>query len=367
MVHRATAGVDGVHADHQLVGAVSATSLAVAAAGLVGALVAGGPAQIILLSLAVGFPLVAVLDCTRYIAIARGLPGRAAALDSVRVFGFLLVYAAWSVAGDPTALGVVLLWLGSGVIGLIGLALALRVPPQRPAISAWWRTHGRMAMGFGAENLMLRISAYSVAYSLVWFATLPDVAGFRAGSSLTNLITIFFASVPMVLMPHYRRRLTTASGPVGRGPLLRIAGTVTTAVVVMTAAGSVILLNLPEDIGTALFGDTWTEARESLPGLLFWTAGSAATLGPLLVLRATARVKRSVTARFASSVVIMVTGMTGAALAGAPGAAYGLGIGAWMGVVGWYVVVWRDGSWSPPSADDGAAVEETPSVALNPG
>ena len=102
-------------------------------------------------------------------------------------------------------------------------------------------------------------------------------------------------------------------------------------------AGSVVLLNLPDSIGRDLFGDTWPEARVALPGLLFWTAGAGAINGPLTVLRATARVRQGLKARALNSIAVMICGFVGAALDGAPGAAWGLGVGAWLGVAAWFL------------------------------
>ncbi len=350
MVRRSTTGIDTLAADRDLIRATSWVSLLAGAIALASAMVfVSGTARTISALLAIAFPIVAVCDCMRFIAIGRHRPGLAILFDSVQTFGFIAGVAIWTVTGTPTALGVVILW---GVMSVIGLAISfvvLRLRPYRPRIRAWWSDHGTMSLAFGGENIMTRIAAYSVTYGLVWFASIPALAGFRAGSSLTNLVTLFFAAIPMVVMPHYRTQLTAATSVVQRGQLMRIAGVISFFVAAITAAGSVVLLSLPASIGHDLFGDTWPEARVSLPGLLFWTAGAGAINGPLTVLRATARIRQGLTARALNSIAVMVCGFVGAALGGAPGAAWGLGLGAWLGVAAWFRVVWVDGDWDPAS------------------
>jgi O-antigen/teichoic acid export membrane protein len=151
----------------------------------------------------------------------------------------------------------------------------------------------------------------------------------------------------MVLLPHYRTRMSSAKDVVPRRELMRVAGAVSSSVLAVTAVGSIVLLTLPDTFGRQLFGETWPLVVESLPGLLFWTAGTGVILGPLTILRATARTRQGVVARTVQSVGIVVCGFAGAALAGAPGAAWGVGTGAWIGVIAWYLVVWADGSWDP--------------------
>jgi len=350
MVHRATDGVDGLASDRDLIRSS-------AWVGLVGAAVAGaitlatlrGEPRSIALLLTAAFPVMAVVDCLRFVAIARGVPGQAVAQDSVRVVGFVLVMAGWTVVGRPTVLGAILVWIVMATLGMAMALISLRLRLYVPAIRAWWKARGRMALAYSSESLVNRAALYSVSYSLVWFASISAVAGFRAGSALTNLITICFAAVPMVVMPHYRARLTRSTGVVSRVYLLRIAAMGTGYVVLLTALGSVVLLNVPADIGRQILGDVWPLARESLPGLLFQTAGGSAVVGPTMVLRATARVRHSLVSSLVMAVCVMIGGMTGAALGGAPGAGWGLGFGGWVGVAFWFWVIWADGDWDPRS------------------
>lgn len=347
LVHRSTAGIDERASEREYLAAVTATGLAVTAIALVVTPLLPAAARDVYLVLAATFPVLALADGVRFLAIARGAPGQALVVDGARVLLFVAVVAAWTVAGDPRTLGVVVVRSVAVAVALALGYLVTRTRPVAPAIRTWWRENRRMSIAFGAEGLMNRVSSYSVTYGLVWFASLAAVAGFRSGSSLTNLVGICFASVPMVLVPHYRRRMSASDAVVPRGELMRIGLTVSAALVGITALGAVVLLNLPESVGEQLLGETWEYALDSLPGLLFWTAGDAATLGPLLVLRATARTRQSVVARTVQSIATVVLGFAGAWLGGAPGAAWGVGLGAWLGAAAWYRLVWADGGWDP--------------------
>lgn len=349
MVHRATTGIDTRSSERQFLSATAWAALGVTLAALAVTLPMGGEARSITQVLTLTFPFLALGDGLRYIAIARSQPGRAVVIDGTRVLLFVAPLGAWTVAGDPTPFGVIWLRFGAVAAAAALAVVVARAWVPRPAIVRWWRENRSMSLAFGAENVLTRVSAYSVTYGLVWFAPLAALAGFRAGSSLTNLISVMFASVPMVLLPHYRSQLTAATQVISRAELMRMASTVSGAVVGITLVGSVVLLNLPASVGEQMFGESWDVTLDSLPGLLFWTAGGGATLGPQMVLRSTARTREGVVARTVQCTAIVVLGFAGAALGGAPGAAWGLGLGSWVGVVAWFRLVWADGAWDPRS------------------
>jgi hypothetical protein len=103
------------------------------------------------------------------------------------------------------------------------------------------------------------------------------------------------------------------------------------------AFGAVLTL-LPDEIGEALLGATWTEARPTLPGQTLIVAASGAALGALVGLRALAAASRSMRARIVASAFGLVGAIAGAATGDAAACALLIGAGVAAGALVW----WRE-------------------------
>jgi hypothetical protein len=104
----------------------------------------------------------------------------------------------------------------------------------------------------------------------------------------------------------------------------------------MLAWGLALLL-VPPHWGAWLLGRTWEPVHEVLIPVTLAYAESAAIMGASTGLRALAAAGRSLRSRLVASILQVSAGLAGAALAGGPGAAWGLAAAGGVSVA----VFWR--------------------------
>jgi hypothetical protein len=98
-------------------------------------------------------------------------------------------------------------------------------------------------------------------------------------------------------------------------------------VVVWSAAVS----QLPDRVGEALLGSTWTLAQEIIFPLGLAVSGTAASAGLAAGLRSLAAARQSLRATIPAVVLLLMGGIAGAVWEGGVGAAWGMILPAWVG------------------------------------
>jgi hypothetical protein len=84
-----------------------------------------------------------------------------------------------------------------------------------------------------------------------------------------------------------------------------------------------VLLLLPDAVGEALLGATWSSARDALPAMITFTCLTGASVGATAVMRALNRISYSVWINALLGPLILVLSAIGASTGGAPGAGLG--------------------------------------------
>jgi hypothetical protein len=98
----------------------------------------------------------------------------------------------------------------------------------------------------------------------------------------------------------------------------------------------VVVVLLPDAIGTRVMGSTWSAAAEVVVPYVLVTIGLTASAGPQTGLRALAAARRGLRARLLAAPLMLTGAIGGAALGGAVGAAWGMAAGYWAAAVVWW-------------------------------
>ncbi len=298
------------------------------AAGVLLALALRMPGWTSLLWFSLLLPVLLAQDLERHVAIAERRPGLACVADggwALALLGPVLLLPTWF----PSAASVTALWGLGGAASSVGLALALGGVRREPrAATRWWRDSRQLIRGFGTEFLLVRSGFYAVTYGLIFLVGLEAVAGFRGASLLMNPVAVLFTVVAMTTIPQGMRDGTATE-------LWRNGRATASLLALSSLIIGALLLVVPDDVGRAILGATWPSARDALPGLIVWTAGTGATFGPMICLRVLGAVRGGVVARAWQSIAVLVGGLCGGALGGGPGAAMGVAGGVWFGFVVW--------------------------------
>lgn len=321
----------------QWVGAVRGSTVAAVAAGVVIAAVVALTAMMLpgglrdaTAALALVVPGVLLQDHLRFAFFSSGRAAQAFVNDLVWTLAQLGSISVALLVGTPSVATLVLLWGASGTLAaLIGLG-QLGVLPD-PRRLRWWFAEHRDLWGFySAENGLLQITSILVLVILGAVGGLAAAGTLRAAVAIFGPISVLGLGVMAIGVPELARLAARDAAAVRRASLV-IGG----LLALLTLAWGAGALLLPDRVGEALFGQTWTLAH---PILLFTTIDGAAAmfiLGPFMGLRALGSARRSLRVRSALGLARLAVASGGAALGGVSGAAIGFAIVAPVQVAAW--------------------------------
>ena len=177
----------------------------------------------------------------------------------------------------------------------------------------------------------------ATALSLIALGAIAGLAAagtLRAGGLLLGPLNILYQGVSLVAVPEGVALLRRSERALHRFAVVLAA----LLALVAIAWGTMIIL-LPESVGQLILGSNWDAARHVILPLALSLAGSGVCVAGLVPLRVLAAARQSFRANAAQSALLLVAGVLGAALGGAPGAAWGYAVGNWTGAVAWWVEV----------------------------
>jgi hypothetical protein len=311
-------------------GAVGLGVIAGAGCVIAGAAV-GGLLGSALVALGICLPGLLLQDAWRFAFIAAGRSFHAFLNDLVWAVALLPTLAILVVNGHSSVIGFQLAWGGAaGVAALVGIAQAgLRPWPANPLV--WWRRHRDLNGRYLAEFLAIGGVSQLNTYGVNAVAGLAAVGTLRAGEILMGPVHVLFMGGNVVAVAEGAR-----IG--GRSPsgLARMSVLVSAAMSVAATLWGVVLVLLPDSIGTRLLGPTWYAAAAVVVPYVLLTVGLTVSAGPQSGLRALAAAREGLRARLIASPLMLLGAIAGAALNGAVGAAWGMAVGNWGGAVIWW-------------------------------
>ncbi|MCF6745951.1 hypothetical protein E9529_17045 [Blastococcus sp. KM273128] len=337
-----------------LVAAVSAT--AVGALGIpVGLLLLATPVDVAWAVFFLGLPVLLLQDALRYVGFLEQRPGRAVLLDGVWLV-VMVVATVLALTGVIAGTAAVLaLWilgaLLADVIGLVAFGIRREPVRLRERLKAMWPVSGPLLGDFALSSGSGQLTIF----------VLPLVAGtallgqLKAAQVANGPLNITVAAASVICLPMVARAVESDAGRglrIGRMASLALAG-------VAVVYGTVLVL-LPEDVGRALFGESWGSgwlvAAVSAQMVLF-----GITHGALLAMRGSRNTKAALRVRIGVAPIAVFLPVALTAVWGRTGLMVGLVVAAaTMSLVSWLVAV-RVVPQTPPDAEgpaDGEPVDE---------
>lgn len=301
-------------------GAATLLGLVSGAVTGVAGLAIGGPVGVSLLCIGLLMPGLLLQDMWRAIFIAQGRPAAALVNDVVwAVAQFTAVIAVISLGRDSSS-AMLIAWGGAALLAAVVGGFQFGTYP-RPIASPRWLWGQRDLLGYYAASFLSVMGASQVTLLLIGALGTPaDVGALRAAQVVLGPLNLLGYSISAFVLPELSRR--QLSGRVAIKAAVAVSA-------VMVAAGCVwglALLVLPDGVGTALLGDSWSAAQDVLPASLLGALaiGSALGASQLMVSRGYARETFFVQSLLAPG--FLVLGLVGLELWGAPGAALGLSL-----------------------------------------
>lgn len=320
-VRYAGAGPEGYRAAAQaatgaslLLGIVAGLIVAGVGLGLGGAL--GTP----LVCIGALLPGLMLQDMWRQVFITEGRPRAAFINDLVWGIGQIAFAYAFISAGLESAATLLIAWGGSALAVAVLGAVQFRGRPLLRA-SLPWVAQQRDLLKYYLASFIAIMGAHQITLLLIaGLGTPADVGALRAAQVVLGPLNLLGYALQAFAVPEIARRR-----PGGRRAL-QAAAALSTLLVLANLVWGVALLVMPDRVGSALLGDTWTNAQEVLPASLLGLVAIGVGFGANALLTALGYAKETFRINAMLAPGFLVLGLTGLQLGGAPGAALGLAL-----------------------------------------
>jgi O-antigen/teichoic acid export membrane protein len=313
----------------------------VGAIGVVIGVLVRGPIGSGLVVVGLALPLLLLQDGLRFFFFAAARPVQAFVNDTV--WGVLQLVATSAIVlwGTPSVGRLMAAWAGAGAVAAgIGLAQA-RLVPRLGATPQWVRDHRDLAPRFFTEFIAVSGAAQLSLYLVGIVSGLAAAGALRAAVVVFGPVNIVLNAMRIAAIPAMVRVRRV------RRQLVQVVIATSAFAGTCALAWTAVALVTPDRIGRNLFGESW-----ALAAPLFVAVGvqriavglSAGTFGGL---RALGAADRSLRVRLILGAISIVTGVAGAVVDGARGAAVGLAAAAAVAAVLWaweFALECRDGS-----------------------
>lgn len=297
--------------------------------GAVG-LVLGNSLGHTLLALACVLPGLILQDTCRMVFFAVRSPRRAAANDAAWAVIQFSALAVLLLAGAREPWQFVLAWGGAATVCAVGGMALLRARPRPLGTVRWMREHFSLG-GYLFAEYLLGIGVYQGGILMVGaFLGQANIGSLRAALVLLGPLGILSAAMTTFLLPEVSRRPELPSNT-----RMKVALGSSSALVVVTGIYLLVLLLLPQSVGTALLGDTWPGARDVLVPMATWSAAAAASAGPAMMLYAMGLARVTFRLHVIQAPMVVLAFIVGGYLHGAVGAAWALAIVAVVSLPLW--------------------------------
>jgi glycosyltransferase involved in cell wall biosynthesis len=288
-----------------------------------------------LVIVAVALPFVWTQDVLRYLHYGAKRVGEAIVIDGTWLGIQVAISAALIVADDATGSRLLAAWAAGAVVSaLLGLVRS-GVQPRRAGISSWLDEDRHRMSAFFTDYLFSTGLVQAAFLVLGVLLTRSEFGTFRLGAVAVSPLANAMAGVRVLGLVRLADRQQEAD--VALRTAARYGGAFTGVGLVYLA----VLAALPERVGIALIGSTWTEARTIA---LITAAGEALRLGSFAAtdfVKVFARGLRLVRTRAATSGLVVVGALSGGVAAGPEGAAAGIAVAALAGTALWWLTAVR--------------------------
>jgi O-antigen/teichoic acid export membrane protein len=329
--HSATGDTDWRSGVRSAGGAALSLAGIVSASCLVVALLTAGAMQQAFLGLAVTMPGLLLQDLWRFSFFAGRRESAGLVNDLIWAVVMLPALGVLSFFGQHAVGWYVIAWGGAATVAAIVGIVQAGIVPRLTETVGWFRKHSDLGPRYLGEFAAIQAGREFIIYFTAAVAGLAATGSLRAGEILIGPLNVLFMSAPLYAIPEGVRLLKQSPHK------LKLASIILAALLGCAALVWGILVQfLPEALGTELLGESWRAGRRVAIPLAVAAAATGVTMGATMGLRSLAAAKESLRARLIVSVVMIVCTGAGAVLAGGFGAATGLAVALWLGVVIWW-------------------------------
>lgn len=254
-------------------------------------------------------PFVLVKDVLRQVAIAEGRPHVATRWDGVLFAGSAaLLVAAWLHLPVATTNYLIGGWTALTVLALVGILIAVRIPPRLRQCPAWiakgWRDRAR----YGVDSGLQQTTAFTVLLFTAVILSPGATAALCGATALLAPLAIVVSAIQSGVIAE-SKRLSMPPALTWRS-LARITLVSTSTTILL----GVLLALLPDTVGELVLGPTFEAARALISVVTFGYAIGAWIIALRMWLLTSHRSADALMLKASYALVMVVTALGGAAL-----------------------------------------------------
>jgi O-antigen/teichoic acid export membrane protein len=330
LIIRHSAGKASEHARAALGGALGIGLLSSACA-FGGWLLVDGSFGDALGALVLVLPGLLLQDTLRYLFVADGRPSAAFANDAVWAVAQLVFVGAIVIADEVSTSTIVLTWgLAGALAAVVGLVQA-RSWPDLAAGPEWFRSNRGLWPRYLAEFFATMGAWQVMVFAVGGIAGLTAVGALRAAQVLYGPLHFVFYGARLAVIPEGVRDHAR-----GESVFFRQALLVGAAVVGLSLAWTAVIVALPDSIGEALLGDSWTDATDVRLTFGLYMVSQAVIVGALVGLRIVVAAASSMGAALISAAAIIVVPALAATTGDLTTIGWGVALGGAIGAAAWW-------------------------------
>jgi O-antigen/teichoic acid export membrane protein len=280
--------------------------------------------------MAIAAPLVYAQDLLRYVAYGAGRVDQAVLVDGIWLGTQVALSAALLASGEATPTRLVLAWVAGAGVGAAAPIVWRRLWPRPRAVRQWWAQERARAGGFVADFLVSNGMWQSAFLLLGVLMSLEELGALRVAIVSVSPLANLLAGVRSMMLAHlaglraWPLRARRRAAQFG----LALSGS--------AALYGVVLVLLPDRVGSALFGETWAGAAAIVGIVAIAEVIRLPTFPAIDFVKVIGAPLDLVRTRLTGGVGVVSGLLVGGIIAGPRGAAAGTAVGyAWNLLVWW--------------------------------
>ena len=296
---------------------------------LLAAVLLGGTAGAAFLGLGLTLPGLMLQDSWRFSFFVAGRGGHAFLNDSIWGVTLIPALLLLRVTGHADVFWLTFAWGATACIAAAAGMLQAGVIPRPDCGWDWLTRHRDLGTRYLLEGTLSSAVTQVRGYGTALILGLAAVGYVQASATLMGPMTILFMGMALVTLPEAGRILRrsprhfpTFCWFVSGG--LSLAG---------LAWGLALLVAVPRGLGHVIIGQIWRPTYPLVLPQMIYIVGAGIEAGAGTGLHALGAARRSLRVAIIASLVSAVFALFGAAVYGAPGTIYGLGVGTWVSAV----------------------------------
>lgn len=277
---------------------------------------------------AVGLPGAALFMLVRVVSLTRSHSGTALLLEFIWTIVTVLA-ALGCLSGIISPVAVFLLYILSA--SAMGVTVCIRRGWMRPPPQNVGATSRQTSAAFGLEYLLGSGTAQMTTIALAATAGRDAVGALKGAGTLYGPVTLLLTSLRTVLLPY----LSDSAAGV-RALNIRLLVRLSMAILPLFLLLVLMVLLLPDSLGSALLADNWRYVKPLLAPLGAELIFAAAAAVPFAVHRALLEARRTLAIRTFLAPIRVGIVLFAASIGGAPGAAVGMATVALVAAIAWW-------------------------------